>query len=124
MFDVQAMNANNATYSAAVLPNVIDLGADFSNAINPNLNYVVALSAPATAAVTITVNSATKATMDSSVAIAVVKIPKGAKYGYAVLGTIPARYLGATAAGEFSGNIDAGLAFGIRGPLNVGLAQG
>ena len=60
MFDVQAMNANNVAYAAGALPDVIDLGADFSNAIDPNLNYVVSLSEPAGAAVTITVNASAK----------------------------------------------------------------
>lgn len=124
MYDVQAMNANNVAYAAGALPDVIDLGADFSNAIDPNINYVVTLSAPATAALTFTVNAAKTAAMASPVAVAVVRIPVGAKYGFAPLGTIPARYLGVTAAGDFAGNIDAGLAYGGQSPLGVGLAQG
>ena len=124
MYDVQAMNANNVAYAAGALPDVIDLGADFSNAIDPNINYVVTLSAPATAALTFTVNAAKTAAMASPVAVAVVRIPVGAKYGFAPLGTIPARYLGVTAAGDFAGNIHAGLACGVQSPLGVGLAQG
>ncbi len=124
MYDVQAMNANNVAYAAGALPDVIDLGADFSNAIDPNINYVVTLSAPATAALTFTVNAAKTAAMASPTAVAVVRIPVGAKYGFAPLGTIPARYLGATAAGTFTGNIEAGLAYGVQSPLGVGLAQG
>lgn len=85
MYDVQAMNANNVAYAAGALPDVIDLGADFSNAIDPNINYVVTLSAPATAALTFTVNAAKTAAMASPVAVAVVRIPVGAKYGFARL---------------------------------------
>lgn len=124
MFDVQAMNANNVAYAAGALPDVIDLGADFSNAIDPNINYVVTLSAPATAAMTFTVNASKVEAMTSPVAVAVVRIPVGAKYGFAPLGTVPARYLGATATGTFAGNIEAGLAYGVQSPLGVGLAQG
>lgn len=124
MFDVQAMNANNVAYAAGALPNVVDLGADFSNAIDPNINYTVILSAPATAAMTITVNASKVAAMTNPVAVAVISIPVGAKYGFAPLGKIPARYMGATAAGTFVGKIEAGLAYGVQSPLGVGLAQG
>lgn len=124
MYDVQAMNANNAAYAEGALPDVIDLGADFSNAIDPNINYVVTLSVPATAVMTVTVNASKVEAMTDPVAVAVVRIPVGAKYGFAPLGTIPARYLGATAAGTFAGNIDAGLAYGVHSPLGVGMAQG
>ncbi len=121
MFDMQAMNANNATYSAAALPDVIDLGASFSNAVEPNLHYGVTLSAPATAEVTVTINASAAAAMSAPVAVGVVKIPIGEKYGHTVLGTIPGRYLGATATGTFSGKITAGLCFGVKSPLGVGL---
>lgn len=124
MFDVQAMNANNVAYAAGALPDVIDLGADFSNAIDPNLNYVVSLSEPAGAAVTITVNASAKENMSNPVVVATVKVTEGMKYGFAPLGTIPARYLGATASGTTTGNIEAGLAYGVRSPLGVGMAQG
>ena len=124
MFDVQAMNANNVAYAAGALPDVIDLGADFSNAIDPNLNYVVSLSEPAGAAVTITVNASAKENMSNPVVVATVKVAEGMKYGFAPLGTIPARYLGATASGTTTGNIEACLAYGVRGPLGVGMAQG
>lgn len=124
MFDVQSMNANNVAYTEGDLPDVIDLGADFSNAIDPNINYVVTLSAPATAEMTFTVNASKVEAMTNPVAVAVVRIPIGAKYGFAPLGTIPARYMGVTATGTFTGNIEAGLAYGVQSPLGVGLAQG
>lgn len=124
MFDVQAMNANNAAYATGALPDVIDLGADISNSIAPNVNYAVTLSAPATAEVTVTVNASKVAAMTDPVAIATIRIPVGAKYGFVPLGTIPARYLGATASGTFVGNIEAGLSYGVQSPQGVGMAQG
>ncbi len=123
-FDQQALNADNVAYAAGSLPDVIDLGGEFSLAVNPGANYAVKLSAAATAAVTVTVQAATDSAMTSPKTVATFVIPIGAKYGYVPLGLIPARYLGATVAGVFVGNITAGIVNGVQAPIGMGLGQG
>lgn len=124
MFDVKLMNANKATYAAGKLPDVVDMGADFSNAIAPNMNYEVVLSMPATADVVVTIQSSDKSDMTAAKDIAKVTVKKGARNGFTVVPTVYGRYVGATAEGTFTGKINAGLLFGVMSPQGLGLAQG
>ena len=108
-YDVQAANAIAADYAAGDLPKIIDTGASFSNTLYPNAQYGVSLSA----------GNNTDGTGKEELFKVTVK--EGSRLGYAPIPTIPGRYIFASAAGEYSGKITAGIVYGVASPMGVGL---
>ena len=118
-YDVQAANAIAADYAAGDLPKIIDTGASFSNTIYPNAQYGVSLDGLATADVTVTVSAGNNTDGTGKEELFKVTVKEGSRLGYAPIPTIPGRY--ASAAGEYSGKITAGIVYGVASPMGVGL---
>ena len=113
-YDVQAANAIAADYAAGDLPKIIDTGASFSNTIYPNAQYGVSL-------VTVTVSAGNNTDGTGKEELFKVTVKEGSRLGYAPIPTIPGRYIFASAAGEYSGKITAGIVYGVASPMGVGL---